>query len=394
MLEAYVVVWLDLDRDTVGKLRLNSPAGGWFPALQTLCWDFSKFNLPYCDLFLSPHLTKVFIWFPLPEGEVEYHSDLLSSGTSIISTLPTSTLQAFTIRIHHRGPPLTLFKDPLSSAVLRCGPSLTRFYSRVLLSDEAMNHLVRLPNLYDLRVEGPPPNCSISPASLVFSPLIKCTLAPSTAVQWLSLFKCLEDCVPAMLGVTPMSRTKESLKYLHVEHSFNLTVDASFTSSIQIFWNLTHLNVDAHCYDNHGRGQCHFVLNNNDIAKLATALPRLKTLLLGYPCPWNTCVTTVACLLPISIHCAELEELEIHFNTANIAVDFENISKDLQFQALTSSERSSLELLIVHQMPLTVGWEECLDVGNKLIKIFPSLQNICGSDQRWRDITCNLCTRL
>jgi len=30
--------WLGLDRDTIERMRRNTPAGGWFPALQNICW--------------------------------------------------------------------------------------------------------------------------------------------------------------------------------------------------------------------------------------------------------------------------------------------------------------------------------------------------------------------
>ena len=39
-----------LEEETLNKLRLNSPPGGWFPALQGLSWCITEFNLPYADL--------------------------------------------------------------------------------------------------------------------------------------------------------------------------------------------------------------------------------------------------------------------------------------------------------------------------------------------------------
>ena len=73
---------------------------------------------------------------------------------------------------------------------------------------------------------------------------------------------------------------------------------------------------------------CSFKLNNDNVAELTMALSQLESLLLGRPCSSDACATTAACLLSISVHCAELRELEIHFNATNIVDDLENISDD------------------------------------------------------------------
>ena len=309
-------VWLDdeliLGEDASSKFRLNSPAGGWFPALQDLNWSITKSNLPYADLFFSPHLKDISIFVSLSSSGIS--RDALPAITSTISALPTSTLQRLQFNPVIRCADLT---DTLSSAVLRCGPSLTEFTSRVPLSDAAVNHLIRLPRLRLCTIEGPPPSYSPSHSPLVFPPLADFTLGEDTAREWVSLLEPLGGCV------TPLSKVKESLKFLTFPAP---TIDASFASLIQTFRNLVNLNVEVGCRDEGGEDRCIFKLNNDDVTELAMALPQLKDLILGYPCSNNTCATTAACLLPISVYCVEIGILTMHFNTTNIIDDLKNIS--------------------------------------------------------------------
>jgi len=92
--------------------------------------------------------------------------------------------------------------------------------------------------------------------------------------------------------------------------------------------------------------------NNDDVAELATTLSQLESLILGPACSENTCATTVACLLQISVHCIRLEKLAIRFNTTNIVDDFRDISKGHRFQELHSLPRCTLSCLDISQIPL------------------------------------------
>jgi len=169
-----------------------------------------------------------------------------------------------------------------------------------------------------------------------------------------------------MQGVMPLSRIKESLEHLTVDGSSGLAVDPAFISVIQVFFEPGPPEVDGCCRDERGRGQCSFGLNNGNVNKLAAALPRLETLLLGLRCFENTCATTVACLPPISVHCPQLMESEIHFNTTNIVDDFWNIAKP------ATGHRSKLRILSVPQTLLTIGRRERLEAFDGLEDILQS----------------------
>jgi len=370
-----------LTEDTYHKLRLNSPAGGWFPALQTLSWDVMKSNLPHIDLFLSPHLKRISI---SPPSSQTIPHEILPAIASAISTLPASALETLLMEIDQDMVPPSYLKDSLSSVVLRCGPSLTRFTSLVPLSDAAVNHLIQLPHLRTWHTGGPPPTYAPSSLPPVFPPITKFTLESCAANGWLSLFKHLEHTASTIHGATPMSRVKQSLKSLNIiEGSPDPIIDVSFTSTIQIFRDLVSLNVWTDCHDNNGGGQCIFRLDNDDVIKLVTTLSQLESLLLGDPCFENTCTTTVACLLPISVYSTKLRDLTIHFNTTNVVEDFKGISRDPRFQELRSLPRCTLSCLYVSQTPLTLDGPGFETVANGMTDLFPALQNIVGDERAW-----------
>ena len=253
-----------IEDDAILKFRLNSPASGWFPALQELRWFITRSNILYADLCSSPDLKKVSIYSSWFNSEVPH--DLLPATASIISALPTSVLQSISADFdHHREVPWAYFEDAFSSAVLRCGPSLTDFATPIPLSDAAMNHLIRLPHLRTWRIEHPPPNYSASSLPLGFPPLTEFTLGKGVVYEWLSLFERLEDVTQ---GATPLYKVKESLESLHVEGLPSPIIDSSLTSPIRMFHNLVSLDLGAHCH-----GQCSFKLNNSDVTDLAMALP-------------------------------------------------------------------------------------------------------------------------
>ena len=284
--------------------------------------------------------------------------------------LPTSSLQSLCVGYMM---PWADLADSISSVVLRCGPSLAEFTSSIPLSEAAMSHLIQLPHLRTWRIGSPPPSYSITTLPLVFPPLAACVLGEGATRGWLPLFKRLEHSVSATQGVTPLSKVKESLEFLTVENRPGTVTDVSFTSTIQIFRNLVDLNVDTFCHDGGYDYECAFKLNNDDVAELVVALPRLESLTLGRPCFKNTCATTVACLLPVSVRCLKLKSLLIHINTTTIADDFKNISEDHRFEELRRLPRCTLSLLDVWETPLALNEPKFQTVASGMVDIFPSL---------------------
>jgi len=375
--------WHAPGESTFNKLRLNSPPGGWFPALEDLSWHITESNLPYADLFFSPHLKMVFI---LASPSWDFSPEILPTLASTISALPTSSLRKIMVGADLLTMPWEYFKDSLSSVVLRCGPSFRDYCSPVPLSDAAVNHLIHLPRFCSWRIHNPPPNYSAASLPFIFPPLKELTLGEGAARGWLSLFKRLEDGVPTTQDVTPLSKVKESLKTLNIRGFPVPVVDASFVFPIQRFRNLVHLEIELYCYDEDDESQCTFKLNNDNVTELAMALTRLESLLLGRACPENTCSTTVSCLLPISVHCVKLQRLEVHFNTTNIVDDFENISEDPRFQQSRSLPRCPLTCLEVFRIPLSLDGPGIETVAKGMIDIFPSLEWCDGREEVWDEL--------
>ena len=386
MHRVYVEEWKTLEKGTFDKLRTNSPPGGWFPSLQDLSWRITETNLPHIDLFFSPCL-KSFFFYP---GWSWKHTGLppnfLPALTSVVLALPTSSLERISGQTGH---PWGYFKDSFSSIVLRCGPSFTEYDSQIPLSDAAMNHLIQLPHLHTLCMYSPPPDYSTTSLPLIFPPLKKLTLGESAAYGWLSLLGRLAS---TSQGATRLSKTKGSLKVLQIRHIPDTLIDSSFVSPIHHFRNLVDLDMNVYC---HGfSNQCVFKLNNDHVLELAMALTRVESLLLGRACFEGTCSTTIGCLLPISVHCPKLKDLEIHFNATNIVDDFKNTLEDPRLRRLRPLPRCPLTHLDVYQIPINLDEHGFETVLNGMTDIFPSLQSFGGMEPDWDELSRRLKDRL
>jgi len=379
-----------LEEETLNKLRVNSPPGGWFPALQDLSWSITGSNLPWADLFFSPHLKRIRIYMSWSWDNTALPLSTLQTLASIISALPTSSLERMSVGENYQTLPWAHFKDSFSSIILRCGSSFTEYDSPVPLSDAALDHLIHLPHLRTWRIHGPPPTYHTSSLPLVFPPLKELILGDGAACGWLPLLRRLEDGTSTTQGVTPLSKAKESLKVLNVEDTLGINIDPSFVSTIQCFRNLVDLYIDVHCPSEDDEGECIFKLNDDNITELAMALTQLEFLLLGRPCSENTCLTTVACLLPISVHCSKLKKLMIHFNATNIVDDLRNILEDPRFQQLRSLSKCLLKRLYVYRMPLSLDESDFETVAKGMVDIFPSLKGCIGFKESWIELSMQI----
>ena len=379
--------WLILEEMTLNKLRLNSPPGGLFPTLQDLSLSIAESDLPYADLFFSPHLKRIHIYVSWSRDNIALPPGFLQTLASIVSALPTSCLERISMHTNHRIMPWAHFKDAFSSVILRCGSSFTEYDAPVPLSNAALDHLIHLPHLRTWRIHGPPPTYSASSLPLVFPPLRELLFWKGATCGWFPLLRCLEDGASTTQGVTPLSKAKESLKILNVKDMSGIDIDPSFVSTIQCFRNLVDLRVHVFCPSGDDRGQCIFKLNDDNVTELAMVLTQLEFLVLARPCPRNICLTTVACLLPISVHCSKLWKLEIHFNTTNIVDDFRNILEDPRFQQLRSLPKCPLTCLDVYPTPLRLDESDLETVAKGIVDIFPSLTDFDGFEESWIELS-------
>jgi len=113
--------WSGIGENSHRVLHANSPAGGWFPALQDLYWCIARHNLPYAELFFSPHLKKISISVSWKWSGYQAPRDVLPIIASAISALPASALQLLLVSGGNREVPWVHFKDQFSNVALRCG---------------------------------------------------------------------------------------------------------------------------------------------------------------------------------------------------------------------------------------------------------------------------------
>ena len=366
-----------LSDNTLHQLSSNSPGGVLFPRLKWLCWDVHETSITptFFRLFLSPHLKRVILcsyeFSDIPSGQ-------LAGLVQIISFLPTS-IEDLTISCG-RGDEEPL-KDVISSFLCRSGSSLRRFHSNLPLSEAAIHHLMQLPHLCSwVIVQGVPR--TISPS--ILPPLEKIHLREQVALPWLRLIASQEEGV-LQNGSTPTTshtNIRETLRSLICPG--NTIIDSTFLSSILKFRNLVTLYVNAHCYGVEG---CIFHLTDDGVENLAATLCRLKSLRLGQICGSNSCNTTIASLLSISVHCLDLTFLETHFNTLTIVGDIQRL---LDGGSGDGNTKCGLPELVVGCLPLEVRGEDIETIVAGFKAIFPCLTNFVDDEGHWYELRSKL----
>jgi len=123
-------------------------------------------------------------------------------------------------------------------------------------------------------------------------------------------------------------------------------------------------------------------MTDDNVNDLTPALPRLKTLEFGTPCGLNSCETTVASLLSISVRCLDLTVLSTHFHTLTIVKDTQRL---LDEGSGRGKAKCKLENLWVGFMPLEIRSEDIGIIATGLKAIFPSLTR-AGYEGRWREL--------
>lgn len=369
---------INMTTDVLHLLSCNSPNGLLCPMLEELSWDVDSASiaLTFFRLFLSPHLKCVLFYTDSDSYDTVLDiswRELATLIQKIISSLPTS-LEELSIMCGSRkdGP----LKDAISSFVCRCGSSLRSLESYVPLSEAAIRHLMQLPDLHTwYTVQKPPQTIPTS----IFPSLRLLYLNDHAAAPWLHL---LASCGKGILrngsaSATPHSNVRETL--ISLDCLWGTTVDSIFLSSVMEFGNLALLCIHTSCDD---EDSCSFHVTDGDVNDLAAALPRLQTLDLGTPCHHNSCETTVASLLSISIRCLDLTDLCTHFNTLKIVEDIQRL---LDGGSGCDRAKCKLKNLWVGSMPLEIPNEDVGTVAMGLKAIFPCLTS-AGHDDRWREL--------
>ena len=349
--------------------------------LQGLVWSLNETSLPFLLNFLSPHLTKVAIttdelrrpdervgsWLKLPD-------EVVPVMRSAIKMFPPS-IQDICLKLGNG--PETRLTEEVSAYVLRCGEALRRFATNVVLSTEAIVHLMKLPNLETWATEQGPPQVSDlinhgvpDGVTSLFPSLQALDLRSEVASKWLPLFEVAKGRTP------PWIMAGDSLPMICYDDP-TLPIDLSMVSKFLPFTDLVELRIRMECM--YG-GPCISKLTDKDVERMAIALPKLEALSLGeWPCDSDSCPTTIRSLLFLSINCTKLRYLNIHFRTTVLRADMLDLLGDARSQGLRSKPRCALRTLVTRNMRLVLFDYDPVLVSMGLLMIFPSLDMLITS---------------
>ncbi|KAF9783787.1 hypothetical protein BJ322DRAFT_1219409 [Thelephora terrestris] len=366
-------------------ISLSLSDGVACPGLRELCWKANLNTLPFHRLFLSPKLTTLSLTYSSLSAESS-ERDLLILRP-VIMGLDTFPLQHLHLQWWIPGEVGRQMESAASSAILRCGPALETLAVFSPVSAEAIQYVMQLPNLITWYTSNGPPNTLTLPLSEVFPQLDLLELVLEVSFEWLTFFT--KTSCPISSGQNsrlplnrgPIQRLGGLVTYPKV------AIDAAFMSPIMLFRDLVFLRLTSACCPVLG---CAFSLTDDDIAEIATALPRLGEAVLGIVCSVNSCQTTVASLVSLSTRCRDLELLEIHFNTANLRIDLESVSADPRLDTLPSLRTRDIFHLSLSNAPYAIKEDDAVPVLRGFRRIFPSLTEISGNTTPWKELSLRL----
>ena len=376
---------LDFFHDTVPDKILHEissslPSGFICPRLRELNWLSYKHRV-FNRIFVSSHLTK--FTFTCRQSNI----DALAGLASVMVELRTPSLQSLMILAPiPEDPILTNLKTALSSAILRCGPSLTSIIVSMPLTDAAVRHIMQLPELTSWGTGNAPPDVLDSSPLDTPPKLEYFSLRTVEALRWLPLFKANAHRPPSD-QVTHSQRNRGPHQTLTtIECGAPSRVDAALVSSLMLFRGLRVLHLESICSTEDG---CGFGLTDDGVGEMVSALPNLYDLNLGDVCSVDSCKTTVASLLIISTCCKGLKHLSIHFRTRDLLRDLEAMPNNPRLP------RCTLKRLDVSRAPLEMeeGYERVAEV---FLSIFPSIREVLWEEEEpgWEMIHKVICEKL
>ncbi|KAF9783788.1 hypothetical protein BJ322DRAFT_1196951 [Thelephora terrestris] len=367
-----------MSKEVFRFMSLGLSDGVVCPELQDLEWGANRETLPFHRLLLSPKLkTFSFTYKPGHDGSSEEDISILQS---MIMGLDTFHLQELYLRWEIPEEANRQIGPIASSAVLLCGPALKELCVYSPLSDAAIQHTMQLPNLRIWHTPNGPPKTTNLALPDIFPRLEYLSLAEEVSLEWLTFLTKTARHIPSeKSSYPPLHRGPvQTLRGLFT--FMEVPIDADFMSPITLFRELIFLCLTSSCST---AGGCGFSLTDDDIAEIATALPRLVEVSFGTICSANSCRTTVASLVSFSTQCRGLEQLEVHFNTENLRNDLELASADPRLTELPSLRTSNIFHLFLSSAPYTIDEDDLVPVLRGFHRIFSSLTKISGDNSWW-----------
>ena len=291
-----------------------------FPYLKTLeLWRVTGKTIPFIHLFLSPRTTIIKIGFIQPECPTAMIASMVSAFPILCPNLQEIGFDSIP-----RDPMITAAVSGMLLANNRNALRLVHVDSP--LTEEVREVVYKLPNLRELSVTI---ERDTSLPSMVLPSLITLVIGYDGGGDWLSMFhgatfgkletitfcpesEQIDDPLEAFKKVALTASIQNTLSQLHLYTSCSWNPNHL---SVLPFTQLTNLVVEFSCNDG-----CSSRVDDDIIANLARAMPKLDTLRLGdAPCREIPTGVTVEGLVTLANHCPDLYDLCIHFQVDSLS---------------------------------------------------------------------------
>ena len=359
------------------------------PNLKTLAlWRVEEHFIPFIPLFLSPGTTTIALRFGsgIPEAAI----------ASTITTLPTlcPNLQAISLDALPVDPMITAAVSGMLLVTNR--NTLQKLDVDSPLTKEASEVLYQLPSLRSLSVviEGVP---SLPPASL--PNLTELTIISDDDDDWPQLFhgatlgklefvifyshsRQIGDFLGAFERAALSSSVQNTLSrlYLFTGCSWNPSY-----SALLPFTQMVALDIRFLC-----DGGCSSTVDDSIVINLSRAMPKLQLLRLGEnPCRQFATGVTAKGLVALAHHCQNLSLLRIHFQVTSLSATSVGPGVAPDAESTISWTGCALTDLEVGKIPVPEG--SVLMVALTLLRIFPRLIFIDGTDEGWEKVANAIC---
>jgi hypothetical protein len=354
------------------------------PNLLSVRWndDYTWTLTPFLRLFLNPGLVNVRIEFPTTDPH-PYH-------LAVVSSIPTRHLAHLRLYSLPSGNDDS-FLEALQNLLEEASGTLISVCLYGEISARIFDSLLRFHNLRYLKVESP--MAPISPPDIVLPSLEKLVVRSESVSLWLPILAkipdpalqslkvtFLEDSSPTdfqMLGSslqnTNKGRTLTSLKCCWEDMT---TITEAGLRPLLSFERLTTLILSS-VYT------CIVQLDDSFICRLAMALPRLETLMLGDSLcdAVDTRNVTIEGLVALATNCVDLNFLQLPFDATDIP------SRDTHANSQTRKSSCKLRTLSVGENSLLPsGHDDVSLVAFVLLRIFPHVEKIIGAEREWREV--------
>ena len=356
------------------------------PNLQSLEWYSDTDTFVYVNLFRSPRLTSLLVRV----------TPNIPNVVPILTSLPVETLEELRFLDLSRD---RAVQDAISSLVLRTTPTLRSIEVSSDLSDAAIHHVVRLPNLSDASVRFVNLDLQAAPLDTIFPSLRTLETRVDSEGGWKYLMEDtmkLESIVLHSLTALHPEKVVDIFGFLINRGFHRITHRLSFAAfepcdltpriltPLHNFGSLARLSVTSPC----DPIRCKSRLTDGALAQLAEALPQLVELFLGgVPCGSPARGITLAGLHPLSVHCIHLETLQVHFSALDIPTD---IPEDALSKASDQPPLSHCPLfrLVVGELPVSASAKSPLIIAYFLRQMFPRLSKIWRTvtDSPWKEV--------